>query len=70
MDIKEYRNYLLCLQWGGGHSQDSMGVQAEAGGAIPSSQGPVASSRAGICSSQAPKHSLYFNPFWLLYHTG
>lgn len=55
---------------GGGHSQNSVGVQAEAGGAVPSSRGPVASSRAGICSSQAPKHSLYFNSFWLLYHIG
>lgn len=47
-----------------------MGVHAEAGGAVPSSQGPLASSRAGICSSQAPKHSLHFSPFWLLCHTG
>lgn len=58
---------LLCLPGG---VIRRVGVQAEAGGAVPSSQGPLASSMAGICSSQTPKHSLYFSPFWLLYYTG
>ena len=54
---------LLCLP--GGVTR-RVGVQAEGGGAVPSIQGPLASSMAGICSSQTPKHSLYFSLFWLL----